>query len=119
MKLNPQEVKLSKEDLAAIQPAIGQNGAELFYFDEYVYSPPGSFGLISLNKTYKKVFAQDRGVDVPIQIEVLGVTKIDSFEKVVGLELSIHLEWEDNRVIWEFGGPKLNQEFEFNTKVLR
>ena len=117
--VNPPEEILSLDDFEAMKTTTNEDGVEVFYFDDFVYSPSGSFGMISLNKTYRKIQTQEGGADIEVQLEVLDVTKINSHSEIVGLEIMLNLKWEDNRIIWTFGGPKEDQEFEFDTKVLR
>ena len=99
-------------------PFVGANGVEIYAFDKYVSSPEGSFGLIGLGKAYRKTFAQENGTDVGVGIEIIGVTNVDSIEKIVGLNIFLRLEWEDNRIQWTLDGPQVGQEWEFDTKVL-
>merc|ERR1719315_336827 len=104
-----------------MRPALGSGGLRTFSFDHYVVHPPSSFGLISLNSSYRKIFPQDGGTDVAVDLAVLGVSSVDSPEKVVGLKIYLELEWEDNRIDWGvpgYEGPKDGEEWEFSTKIL-
>ena len=113
------EYKITLEKLKAMVPVIGSNGAEVYSFQEFISSAKGSFGLISLRESYKKVFPQQNGTDVDVNIAIIGVTRIDSIEKVVGLKIFLTLQWEDNRIVWGLGGPQVNQEWEFDPEVLK
>ena len=113
------EANMTRDKLQAMTPAVGTNGVEVFSFQEYYPSPIGSFGLISLKESYKKSFTQPNGTDVGVNITIMGVTRIDSIEKIVGIKIFLTLEWEDNRIVWGLGGPKNNTEWEFDPKVLK
>ena len=110
---------ITKEDLKAMKPLIGEEGEEIFYFDDSVEQPPGSYGLIMLQKIYRKIVAQESGTDVGVGLGIVGVNSIDSIEKVVGLKISINLEWEDRRIGWTLGGPQVGQQWEFSSQVLK
>ena len=107
------------KDLANMEPSVGEDGVDVYSFQEYVYSPIGGFGVITLNKTYKKIFAQKGGTDVGIGMDIIGVTTIDSIDKIVGLKIFLSLDWEDNRLNWPIGSPKPKQEWEFDSKILK
>ena len=82
--------------------------------------PKESYGFIKLNgSNYRKLFAQDRGTDVKVNIDVLGITKIDSKTKLVGLEMILTNNWEDNRIIFPLGAPQVNESFQFGPAVLK
>ena len=115
----PNERQISLTELETMESDVGEEGAQRFVFDDYVYSPQGSFGMITLDKTYKKFKPQETGSDIAVQLHVLHVTRIDSIEEIVGLEIFISLKWEDNRINWTYGGPQNSQEYEFSPKVLR
>ena len=100
-------------------PAVGNNGVQVYSFQNYIPSPKGSFGLISLRESYNKVLTQPKGTEIGVNITIMGVTRIDSIEKIVGIKIFLTLEWEDNRIVWGLGGPKNNTEWEFDPKVLR
>ena len=105
-----------------MEPSTGLGGVKTYSFEDSVFHPPGSFGLISLEKTYRKLYSQEGGTDVKVWLEVLGISLIDSLEKLVGLKIFIQLEWEDNRIGWGlegFKGPRIGEEWEFDSKVLR
>ena len=102
-----------------MKPSIGEDGVQVYSFDEYVYSPSGGFGMITLNQTYRKIFSQENGTDVSVGMDIIGVTTIDSIDKIVGLKMFLRLEWEDNRLLWPIGSPEANQEWEFDSKVLK
>ena len=41
-------------------------------------------------------------------------------DKIVGLEIFLHLAWEDDRIVWPLDeGLQQGQEWEFDTKVLK
>ena len=82
--------------------------------------PKESYGFIKLNgSNYRKLFAQDGGTDVKVNIDVLGITKIDSKTKLVGLEMILTNNWEDNRIIFPLGAPQVNESFQFDPAVLK
>ena len=118
---NPAETLITLDELNAMKPSIGEDGVKTFYFDHLVFHPPGSFGLISLEKTYRKMFAQEGGVDVDVGVNVEGVSAVDSLKELVGLKIFIELEWEDRRIQWGvegLQGPRVGEKWEFNTGVL-
>ena len=110
---------MTAEDLKAMAPIVGEDGVEVYSFEKYVYSPPGGFGVITLDREYRKVSAQDAGTDVGVGMDILAVTHIDSLDKAVGLKILFTLEWEDKRLQWPLGTPQLNQEWEFDAKILK
>ena len=69
----------------------GEDGVAVFSFQEYVDRPSGGFGVITLDKSYKKIFAQEGGTDVGVAMGIIGVTTIDSIDKIVGLKIMIVL----------------------------
>ena len=118
---NLAETLISLDELNAMKPSIGEDGVKTFYFDHSVFHPPGSFGLISLEKTYRKIFPQEGGADVDVGVGVVGVSAVDSLKELVGLKIFIQLEWEDNRIQWGLEGlegPRVDEQWEFNTRVL-
>ena len=52
-------------------------------------------------------------------MDILAVTHIDSLDKVVGLKIFLTLEWEDQRLQWPLGTPQSQQEWEFESKILK
>ena len=64
--------------LKSIKPVVGANGKEIFYFDEYVETPQGSFGMLGLDRAYKRIFAQDNGTGVGVGMGIISVTNINS-----------------------------------------
>ena len=112
---NPSEVKISIED---------ENDEE--YKDKTFYvghnsvsSPKESYGVIALDPNYRKQFPHENGTNVSVEMEILGITKIDSLSKVVGLEIDISMGWEDRRINWTQGGPQVNQGLQFSSSVLK
>ena len=82
--------------------------------------PKESYGFIKLNgSNYRKLFPQDGGTIVRVNIDVLGITKIDSKSKLVGLEMVLTNNWEDNRIIFPLGAPQVNESFQFDPAVLK
>ena len=119
---NPcEELKsVAEAKLKAIKPVVGANGKEIFYFDDYVETPQGSFGMLGLYPAYRKIFAQDHGTGVGVGMGILSVTNINSMDKIVGLEIFLNLAWEDDRIVWPLAeGLQQGQEWEFDTKVLK
>ena len=100
-------------------PIVGEDGVQVYSFEKYVYSPPGGFGVITLDKAYRKISSQAGGTDVGVGMDILCVTHIDSIEKVVGLKVFLTLEWEDERLQWPLGTPQLQQEWEFDSELLK
>ena len=91
------------EDLAQMEPSEGEDGVSVYSFHEYsfhenVSTPSGGFGVITLDKTYKKIFPQEGKTDVGVGMGIIVVTTIDSIDKIVGLKIFLSLDWEDNRL---------------------
>ena len=79
-----------------------------------------SFGFIKLNgSNYRKLFPQEGGTEVKVEIDVLAISKIDSKTKLVGLEMILGIKWEDSRIIFPLGAPQYNESFQFDPSVLR
>ena len=82
--------------------------------------PKDIYGFIKLDgSNYCKIFSQDGGTDVKVNIDVLRITMIDSKTKLVGLEMVLTSNWEDNRIIFPLGAPQVNESFQFNPAVLK
>ena len=112
---------ITLKELKAMKPAVGSDGLRTYSFDHFVFHPPSSFGLISLESSYRKIFPQEGGTDVAVDLAVLGVSSIDSLEKIVGLKILLQLAWEDERIVWGvegYEGPNVGEEWEFNSKIL-
>ena len=112
---NPSEVKISIEDNKEDEYEdntfyVGHNS---------VSSPKESYGVIALDPNYRKRFPHENGTNVSVSMEILGITKIDSLSKVVGLEIDICMGWEDRRINWTQGGPQPKQGLQFSSSVLQ
>ena len=109
----------TKEDLKAMEPAVGVDGVEVYSFDKYYHSPSGGLGVITLDPLYRRLNAQNSGTDVGVSMDIIAVTNIDSLAKIVGLKIFLRFDWEDNRLHWPIGEPGQNQEWEFDTEILK
>ena len=112
---HPTEVKITVQDNNNEE----EMGNTFYVGHNSVSSPPGSYGVIALDTNYRKRFPHENGTNVSVAMEVLGITKIDSLSKVVGLEIDISMGWEDRRINWTQGGPQVNQGLEFSSSVLK
>ena len=97
----------------------GMDGVEVYLFDKYYASPIGGLGVITLDPSYRRLNAPNYHTDVGVGMDILAVTNIDSLDKIVGLKIFLSFEWEDNRLHWPIGGPEQNQEWEFDSEILK
>ena len=112
---HPTEVKISVEE-----NKNEENFDNTFFVGHNsVSSPKESYGVIALDPNYRKRVPHENGTNVSVAMEILGITKIDSLSKVVGLEIDIFTGWEDRRINWTQGGPQVNQGLEFSSSVLK
>ena len=109
------------DTLAAPDGDSSKKKAKTFVIGDTVdVVPKESYGFIKLNgSNYRKLFPQDGGTDVKVNIDVLGITKIDSKTKLVGLEMVLTSTWEDDRIIFPLGAPQVNESFQFDPAVLK
>ena len=91
-------------------PAVGENGNLKYLFIKTSETNINeSFGMFTVDRHYNKLIAPKNEIDVEYDIRIFSVSKVDSLQKVVGLDLILHLSWEDERIKW-FAYPQPNEE---------
>lgn len=105
-----------------VVPRALRDSLSLNYYDfnkmEVVY-PEGGFGFIKLKETYKKQEPQCGGSEVQVSLTVRGISRIDTWQRRLGLEIESILTWEDRRVTWPVREPGCQEVFELSPSVLR
>ena len=101
-----------------MEPTKSKDGTLKFIFMNRKRTPEGSFGMFSFDNKYKNLVGPGTGTDVEVDMEIFTVTNVDSLEKTIGIELKLHIAWEDVRIEWT-DYPESNEEWEFETDVLK
>ena len=85
--------------------------------------PPKAHGYILLDDDYEKLLAAKTDnqniTTVAVGMNVNSITRIDSKAMIVGLEISVTLVWEDDRIKWPKGKPEAGDSFLLDPVVLR
>ena len=76
--------------------------------------PDEAFGQMCLRGDYRRqsppIRMKKGGTEVNVTMRVNTITKIDSTANVIGMELSLSMEWRDARVEWK-GWPRAGGEW--------
>ena len=85
--------------------------------------PPKAHGYILLDDDYEKLLPaktdNQNVTTVAVGMNVNSITRIDSKAMIVGLEISVTLVWEDDRIKWPKGKPEAGESFLLDPAVLR
>ena len=85
--------------------------------------PSKAHGYVLLDENYEKLTpaknSDDDNTEVAVGMTIDGITRIDSKNMVVGLEIKVTLVWEDNRIKWPKGSPRFGESFLLDPAVLK
>ena len=85
--------------------------------------PSKAHGYVLLDDDYEKLLPaknyKDNVTNVGVKMNINGITRIDSKAMIVGLEIGITLIWEDMRIKWPKGRPRIGESFLLDPSVLK
>ena len=85
--------------------------------------PPKAHGYVLLDDAYERLLPakndEENVTTVGVRMNINGITRIDSKAMIVGLEIGITLIWEDVRIKWPKGTPRIGESFLLDPSVLK